>query len=273
VKELLGGQMRHVWGWKRDAKDKRDLMFRARRHMELPKAADISQWCSVMNDQTEGSCTCQSSTDAQELLAIKNGKKTMQLSRLWLYVKVRELEGTPISEDTGAQLRDVMRVLAVQGCPPESAWPYEPHKWMMRPPAEIDHVAALHRITAYRRCENLDAIKQALHEEFPVVGGFDVPPSITSLETETSGIIAPFEPGERGIGGHAVLFVGYDDARQLLKLKNSWSEQWGDHGYGYLPYDYVLHGRADDFWQISDEQYYSRLLRVTDIDPGASDLA
>lgn len=27
---------------------------------------------------------------------------------------------------------------------------------------------------------------------------------------------------------------------------------WGDMGYGYLPYDYVLNSLAVDFWTIYD---------------------
>jgi len=40
-------------------------------------------------------------------------------------------------------------------------------------------------------------------------------------------------------GGHAVCAVGFDDKTQLVKFKNSWGESWGDHGYGYISYDYV----------------------------------
>jgi hypothetical protein len=32
--------------------------------------------------------------------------------------------------------------------------------------------------------------------------------------------------------------VGYDDTRQLIKFKNSWSNNWGQNGYGYISYNY-----------------------------------
>ncbi len=37
-------------------------------------------------------------------------------------------------------------------------------------------------------------------------------------------------------GGHVVTIVGYD--REGFIFKNSWSEQWGDRGYGRMTYDF-----------------------------------
>jgi len=30
---------------------------------------------------------------------------------------------------------------------------------------------------------------------------------------------------------------------------------WGEHGYGWLPYDYVLRGLAEDFWTILKKEW------------------
>ena len=42
------------------------------------------------------------------------------------------------------------------------------------------------------------------------------------------------EPGEQGIGGHAVAVVGYN--KHGFILRNSWGTSWGDYGYGLFPY-------------------------------------
>jgi C1A family cysteine protease len=45
---------------------------------------------------------------------------------------------------------------------------------------------------------------------------------------------------EQLLGGHAILLIGYDDKTKVFKFQNSWGVGWGDKGYGYIPYDYVL---------------------------------
>lgn len=43
----------------------------------------------------------------------------------------------------------------------------------------------------------------------------------------------------KSCSGHAALIVGYDLDSRLFMLKNSWGEQWGNKGYGTIPFDYI----------------------------------
>jgi hypothetical protein len=52
-------------------------------------------------------------------------------------------------------------------------------------------------------------------------------------------------------GGHAVLICGYNDNTKMFILRNSWGNSWGNEGYGYIPYKYLLDPNlAGDFWTI-----------------------
>jgi C1A family cysteine protease len=78
----------------------------------------------------------------------------------------------------------------------------------------------------------------------------------------------PFPSSREKIeGGHAVAAVGYDDSMKTqnkygqkettgaLLIRNSWGKGWGEEGYGWLPYDYILKGLAEDFWSVIKKEW------------------
>ena len=90
--------------------------------------------------------------------------------------------------------------------------------------------------------------------------GFTVYSSMPGIGDDTGDIPFPKE-GDRVEGGHAVVAVGYDDNRKIgsnkgaLLIRNSWGKEWGDRGYGWLPYEYVLRGQAVDFWSLVEASF------------------
>ncbi len=59
-----------------------------------------------------------------------------------------------------------------------------------------------------------------------------VPVTVDDLRHHLTG-----SPVRVGIwGNHFVALVGYDDARQRFKFVNSWGDQWGENGFGYVEY-------------------------------------
>ena len=250
--EVMGKQ-RHLGSWKPDRPDHRDKLMTVSwmARMKLPAKVSLKGQPGLkIEDQADiGSCTCNSGTTADEFALRKQGVD-VQLSRLWAYAEVRKLEGTPLSEDSGAEIRDVMKVLSKQGCPLEKSWPYNLAKWTVSPPAALEEEAAKHKVLMYFRCPTLSSIKASLAQGFPVVGRFSVPENMMSDECAKTGIVKSPATKEGWEGGHAVLFTGYDNATKLLQFQNSWSEAWGDSGYGYLPFEFISNGWADDFWTI-----------------------
>ena len=35
-------------------------------------------------------------------------------------------------------------------------------------------------------------------------------------------------------------YESYNDEKQYFQFQNSWGIGWGDNGYGYIPYSYIL---------------------------------
>ena len=59
------------------------------------------------------------------------------------------------------------------------------------------------------------------------------------------------KPGETVLGGHCVVAVGYDDSQRHFIIRNSWGTGWGQQGYCFMPYEYLMSPHlANDFWTI-----------------------
>ena len=88
-------------------------------------------------------------------------------------------------------------------------------------------------------------------EGYPFVFGFTVYESFESEEVARTGEVAMPGPGEKAIGGHAVLAMGYDDAHRRFLVRNSWGTDWGEKGHFTMPYAYLTDSNlSDDFWTI-----------------------
>jgi len=172
-------------------------------------------------------------------------------SRLFIYYNERALEGT-VSADSGAQIRDGIKVIAKLGVCPESDWPYDITKFAEKPPATAYSDADHDRIGAYQRLnQSLAQFKACVASGFMFVFGFTVFSSFETPEVNGTGVIPLPQPSETSIGGHAVGCVGYDDAKAAFIIRNSWGAGWGVAGYGFMPYAYMLDpGLAADFWTV-----------------------
>jgi len=98
--------------------------------------------------------------------------------------------------------------------------------------------ALKHKIESYWRVEkNIDKVKDIL------LTGHSVVCSMAWYKVFNSPIsdgTLPSYEGTTYVGGHAIEIVGWNDKTQLLKIKNSWSKNWGKDGYFYMPYDYFI---------------------------------
>lgn len=167
-----------------------------------------------------------------------------------------------------------MEALTVFGVPPEEYWPYKAADFDKEPPAFCYAFAQNYQAVSYYRLDPpgtaasklLGQVKVNLAGSLPMMFGFTVYDSIS--QASATGRI-PF-PGksEKVIGGHAIVAVGYDDGLKIantdsrggetqgaLLIRNSWGDGWGESGYGWLPYQYVLRGLAEDWWSLVKQEW------------------
>jgi len=252
------------YGWSRDLPDHRDHAYAPppRLLRALPRKVDLSAsplMPRVYEQGSLGSCTGNAIAAAVHFARRMERKEPDFVpSRLFIYWNERRLEGT-VASDSGAQIRDGMKVVAKLGVCPSSSrpktasdWPYRARRWRDRPPRACFAFALENQITRYLRLpQELRVLKACLAEGFPFVFGFTAYEAFESDRVERSGVLDLPRPRERSVGGHAVLAVGYDDAAKRFLVRNSWGEDWGKKGYFTMPYAYVTNPHlAADFWTI-----------------------
>ncbi len=236
--------------------------------LRLPSDINLKEWCSPIEDQESlGSCTANAGVGLVEYFERRSFGRHIDASRLFLYKVTRNL--LHLEGDTGAYLRTTMAAMTLFGVPPAEYWPYKIEDFDEEPPAFCYAFAQNYQAIQYFRLDPpgtdgdalLNQIKSYLAAGLPSMFGFTVYSSI--WEAGTTGKIPFPTPGEDREGGHAVLAVGYDDNMKIknpdpeaeettgaLVIRNSWGTGWGEGGYGWLPYEYVLQGLAVDWWAL-----------------------
>lgn len=239
----------------------------------LPSVVDLRQWCPPVEDQGDlGSCTANAGVAMVEYFERRSFGKHIDASRLFLYKTTRNLLHQ--TGDSGAFLRTTMGALVLFGVPPEEYWPYDIANFDAEPPAFCYSFAHNYRTISYFRLDPprtskkalLERIKTYLASGIPSMFGFTVYDSIAQAEKD--GKIPYPGKGEQVVGGHAMMAVGYDDKMKIKNtgekglqttgaflIRNSWGSQWGDGGYGWLPYDYVTNGLAIDWWTLLKNEW------------------
>lgn len=240
----------------------------------LPTTVDLRPWCSPVEDQGMlGSCTAHAGAGIIEYYERKAFGRHTDASRLFLYKVTRNL--MQAKGDTGAYLRSTIGAMVLFGVPPEEYWPYtdEEKAFDIEPNAFTYAFASNYQTLKYFRhdlpntahAKLLDKLKTWLAKGHPAMFGFTVYNSIE--QAEKTGRIPYPSPKEKIEGGHAIVAIGYDDKMKIknthnkaettgaLLIRNSWGKGWGEDGYGWLPYEYVIKGLAEDFWTILKKEW------------------
>ncbi|HLN32201.1 MAG TPA: C1 family peptidase [Gemmataceae bacterium] len=264
-------------GWRRDLPDWRDYtptsreiqgMLRAfkrpRRGQAAPPACvDWREFCPPIRDQEHlHACSSHAALALLQYFERRANGRLLQPSALFLYQMARRL----IHEtgDSGADLRTTLKALLRFGAPPEVHHPYAVDLLQEEPAAFLfsytQEVAGIRYVRLDQRggtgAETLESVRSFLAAGFLAAFGFPVANSVA----QDADIPLPtvFDSIR---GGQALVAVGYDDHRVIrstrgaLLIRNSWGPNWGEAGYGWLPYAFIEQQLAVDFWTLIKSEW------------------
>ncbi len=239
----------------------------------LAPFGDLKRDVFEVDDQGQrGTCVANAATSVPEDMLKKDGRG-MALSRLlndWVSRNLI-LEQPGIE---GSTMRAGIRAAKHFGLCEETTWPYDLAKFDVRPTDEAFAEAIQHVIQRYERIDNdlggwppigdlteaewralirsiikektIKGVKSALNEGLQVAFS-------CQLGEQWFGLTGPWQAheyifpssGNPVAGGHAMVCIGYDSERVLIE--NSWGPQWGDGGFGGMPYDSFANSLMEAF--------------------------
>ena len=219
----------------------------------LPPKVDLRpQMTAVENQGQTNSCAANATAGAYEYLVKRHfGEDAYDVSRMFIYYNARKLEGDDV-EDQGTALQDVIAGLQQNGACSEETWPFEEERVNEEPHGEAYDEASQFVVEEAEIVPvDLDAWKTALAAGNPIIFGCQL---YDSFDRQKRPGLVPMptkqESSRDSHGAHAMLCVGYSDPDEMFIVRNSWGPEWGDKGYCYIPYRYLMDERHNlgDTW-------------------------
>jgi C1A family cysteine protease len=242
------------YGTHPDVPDRRDRAYAAPRHVRraLPAGVDLRPRCPPVQDQRPlNACSAHAIGAALWFDEKRQGEEAPLPSRLFLYWVERAKEHT-VGTNAPVSLRDGYKAAARNGVCAERLWPWKPERFADRPSGACFRAAKARRAISYHRVpRDLDHLRGCLAEGFPFTLGLSIHESFESRVVRETGRVPMPARGEKTLGGHAVLAVGYDARSRRFLMRNSWGPRWGEKGHFTLPFRYLLDpDLAWDFWTV-----------------------
>ena len=245
--------MKRTYNYKFQPKDERDYIYK-KSNIDIPMKYNITENMNssiikspILDQGQLGSCVAHAAASLFYILS--HGK--INLSRLQLYFCCRGIDGSKFDEDTGTYVRTALKSVALYGLTNECFWKYDTNNFSKLPPRKsFRPVYTIKNYTYTSVPQNLESLKNCLSAGNPIIFGSLLYSS--SNNTNSTGVIPiPDIKNETLLGGHCMLLIGFDDSLKQFKIQNSWGPNWGDSGYGYLDYNYILNkDLTSDLWTV-----------------------
>ncbi len=156
-------------------------------------------------------------------------------------------------QDRGSYISEALDLAVNKGVATLSQMSYSDTDYLTQPTTAALSEATKYKAANWYRVNDTNQIKAALVNRKPVVAGIKVYQQLMDLYGSNS--VYNTATGQNQ-GGHAVTIVGYDDDRYggAFKVINSWSQNWGDDGFFWLPYSFAAQGILSEAYVLVDAE-------------------
>ncbi len=228
------------------------------REKKFPKKVDLRDlMLGVENQRSIPSSTANAIAGAYEYLInqhLPGADDPVYTSSMFIYYNAR-WRASNQDQKTGSCIQYGMESLISLGACREETWSYERNVACVKPNDLAYEGAEYFRDLNIKKVPtNLDMWKQCLAEGYPIVFGCVLFDSFDDCQKQ-GGVVSMPNPSELEDADHhlhAMLCVGYSDVDQLFIVRNAWGERWGDQGYCYMPYNYLMSETLNlgDSWMV-----------------------
>lgn len=233
-------------------------------HQVTTESIDLrGNFSKIKHQGNQGSCLAFTLTSVFEYMMRFCKQEDCDLSEAFLYYNARSLdEYGSVDEDQGSRFVPALESLRTFGIALEKHCPYNDQVFNSKPSEEAYQDAATRKLLKALNVErNVNAIKSALSDGYPVAGSFNLFKSFFEAgayipmpsEQEMKEFEQQGEEEQNRHSRHAMVIVGYSDKLQRFLVRNSWGEEWGDKGYCYIPYSYIANENLFNFACIITE--------------------
>jgi hypothetical protein len=154
------------------------------------------------------------------------------------FIRARQLDGTLFEgQRVGSYVLTAYRIGAGWGMVSAKRWPRRTgDPWPPPEPPGLDDIARHNRWLGHFAARDLDEICTCLKQRMPVQIAL---PIHRGWSQPSSGVIELPKCREAFTENHSIVVEECDERLGLLRFWNNWGSNWGEAGYGYLPFEYA----------------------------------